>query len=210
MIRKRWWPTQLGRNYLVFFSQSFDLIIFNLNIQKSSWSHPSIYCVHVSSRWLFVWRSWLPAAIDPVQSRTILDYWWSIFLCFEFKSHHVLITKPPIFQRWGGFLQLITFVGRYWMIFKDQKWRNDQPKWSKVMILIYNIWYILYIIIIYHIYILITFNDIYCCFNEIYRSSISPWDPMDLPEVNLLGTVNSVRPGEKQLSLRKVCVGYVW
>lgn len=56
---------------------------------------------------------------------------------------------------------------------------------------------------------MITFNDIYCCFNEIYRSSISPWDPMDLPEVNLLGTVNSVRPGEKQLSLRKVCVGYV-
>ena len=153
MIRKRWWPTQLVSNYLVFFSQSFDLIIFNVNIQKSSWSHPSIYCVHVSSRWLFVWRSWLPAAIDPVQSRTILDYWWSIFLCFEFKSHHVLITKPPIFQRWGGFLQLITFVGRYWMIFKDQKWRNDQPKWSKVMILIYNIWYILYHNYISYIYI---------------------------------------------------------
>jgi hypothetical protein len=118
MIRKRWWPTQLGSN-LSGLKQSFHLIIFNVNIQKPSFH---ILCPRQFS--LIICVKFMTARLPLIQSSP-----HEPFLCFEFKSHHVLITKPPIFQRWGGFLQLlITFVGRYWMIFIDQKWRTWSTK----------------------------------------------------------------------------------
>ena len=67
-------------------------------------------------------------------------------------------------------------------------------------------------IYIYIDHILMIFTVVSMRFIDLRYPHGIPWISLSLqfPEVNLLGTVNSVRPGSTAVaSARKVCVGYV-